>query len=320
MRAFVISALRSWTAVTSVVVNFVMKIYGLIYLCVAAAASAIPFPEIVEAEAQVYVSVRSIPEIREKWNNHSLTELWQDEQLQAFLAPLLEADSSDGSSAETPDFGAMLEDEFGLSADELYAMLPGQAALAFYNLTEMVCQADAVADLALIVECSASPEEVERLMQLQFERNTEAQKALKASIEHEMLEESFMGETLYFDEAFDGVDTYIEDGYSLVDGIFILASTKERLRAVVEAIKAGPQQSLAETDTYIRSRETSGRGDLSVYINLEVIMSVLHEHWLGVSLPQAWAYAGVNSQSLSKALALDSMRALYLDADFIDFF
>ena len=155
-------------------------------------------------------------------------------------------------------------------------------------------------------------------MQIQFKRNIAAHQAINPLVEHEMIEESFMGETLYFDETFDGVATYIEDGYALVDGILVLAAPESRLRAAVESIKEGASAAIADSTVYQRSREEGGRGDFGLYLNLEKLMPTLNRALIEHSAVNNLAIFGVTAQSLDRALSLESLQALYADFDLID--
>ena len=157
----------------------------------------------------------------------------------AFFAEIDDSDLTRDDLREDGLFGftEVLKDEFGLSYDELFELFPGQASVALYNLSEQVLNEEDSQEIVLLAEFSGDAERLNELMQVQFIRNAEAQQALNPLVEHEMVEEYFMGETLYFDETFDGETTYVEDGYALVDGIMILAAPESRLRETVEWIK-----------------------------------------------------------------------------------
>ena len=284
------------------------------------AVQALPLPRVIGEDVELMLSVRSIAETREQWATHPLAALLEDEGLQAFFQPLWDAaaDAEDAAEEWATGFFEVMEAEFGLSYEELFALFPGQASLACYNLSALILQQAERPEVALMAEFSGDAARMNELMQFQFKRNAAAQKALNPAVDHGMVEESFMGETLYFDEVFDGERTYVEDGYALVDGIFILATPEHRLRAAVEAIKEGAPAPIAATDVYLRSREESGRGDVGLYVNLERLMPPLNEALLAQPMIGGLAMFGVTPQSLERALSLQSLQALYLDLDLID--
>lgn len=267
-----------------------------------------------DASVDLHVSVRSLAESRSDWETNPLAELAADPQLREFLGPLFEA----ASEGEEEGFTDVLENEFGLTVDELFELLPGQISFSLFNVPELILQQDERPELVIMAEFAGDADQLEKLMQVQFERNAAKQKELNPVVEHIMIEETFMGETLYLDETFDGEATYIEDGYALVDGILILATPETRLRSAVEAIKAGPASPLVETIAYQRSREEAGRGDLSVYANVGAIMPPLNKALLEQSMSSGGALFGLSASSLDAALALESMQALFFDVDLID--
>ncbi len=273
-------------------------------------AQAVPFAELIESDVQLFVSVRSLSESRADWATHPIADLLEDEGVQAFIDTF-----SDEDAADEPGFTEVMETEFGLTWDELFELLPGQVSMAFYNLTDAATDKEARTEMTLMAEFSGDHARMNELMQIQFERNARMQKEANPLVEHRMIEESFMGETLYFDETFDGETTYIEDGYALVDGIYILATPESRLRSAVEVIKEGAADPIAKTDVYLRAMEAAGRGDLRIYLNLSEIMAPLNELMVAKAAEGGLAMFGVTGQSLERALSLNSMQALYVDID-----
>lgn len=290
-------------------------------MCVSGAAvSALPFQEIIGEDAEFFCTVRSLSETRAQWATHPIAALFEDAELLAFFDAMKSDDTleDDGSADEPAGFTEVMEDVFGLSYDELFELFPGQASLAFYNLSGQALGQAESEEMVLMAEFSGDAARLDTLMKIQFERNMAAHQAINPLVEHELIEESFMGETLYFDETFNGVATYIEDGYALVDGIVVLAAPESRLRAAVESIKEGASAPIADSAVYQRSREQGGRGDFGVYSNLEKLMPTLNRALIAHPAVNNLAIFGVTAQSLDSALSLESLQALYVDFDLID--
>lgn len=279
--------------------------------------SAVPFQQIIGEDVEFVVSVRSFSETRAQWMEHPLADLIEDDWCIRVFDAINAGDEPEDRDRDRPSgFTEVMEETFGLSYDDLFELFPGQASLAFYNLSAPLLQKDERQELVLLAEFSADAARLNELMGIQFKRNAEAQRALNPLVEHQMIEESFMGETLYFDETFNGERTYIEDGYALVNGILILAAPESRLREAVESIKQGAASAaLAQTDGYRRSREDAGRGDVAVYLNLFALMPPLNEALIQLPLVDGLAQFGVTAQSLETALSLESLQAMYLDLD-----
>jgi hypothetical protein len=302
-----------------------MKKLLLSLLCVGFSASevqAVPLQDLIGEDAEFFLTVRSFSETRKQWATHPIVALFEDEDLVAFFQPLVDeaaqGEAVNGGAARPSGFSEVLEEEFGLSFDDLFELFPGQASLAFYNISELMLKQAERPEVILMAEFSGDEARLDELMQIQFKRNAEAQQAINPAMEHEMVEEQFMGVTLHFDEAFDGENAYVEDGYALVDGIFILATPESRLREAVETIKEGASAPISESDVYLRSREDAGRGDVGFYLNLVELMPPLNDALMEQSMVGGLAMFGVTAKSLESALSLESLQALYFDLDLID--
>lgn len=264
---------------------------------------------IIATDADAIFTLRDISALREAWKEHPLVL----DIAEASLADLFgQAFAPSGDAADQAGFKELLE-EFNLDMEEIFTLFPGQAGLALYNFADLVMQKSERPDLAILAEFSASAERLDELMQIQFERNAKAQQEINPEIEHALIREYFMGETLYFDEVFDGEKTYIEDGYALVDGIFILATPEERLRTMVESIKAGSEAPLARSAPYQRVSEASGPVDGRFYINFEAFLPTLNEALLGGTMPPPMAMFGMSGSSLGQALSLGDWQAFSFD-------
>ncbi|TVP79133.1 MAG: hypothetical protein EA353_06935 [Puniceicoccaceae bacterium] len=278
------------------------------------ASWAAPLNSYLEDDVAIHASFRSLAEARSSWAAHPFAELIENPELQNFFEPLMEA----SKQGEDSSFTEVMEDAFGLTWDSFFELFPGQISISLFNLSDLLLQQAERPDLVIMAEFTGDADRLAELMGVQFERNAAKQKEANPAIEHVMLEEFFMGETLHLDEVFDGENTYIEDGYALVDGIFILATPETRLRAMVEAIKEGPRSPLIDTVAYQRSRELGGRGDFSLYLNLRSFLPALNQALLNKSMESGAAMFGLSAPSLDKALGLESLQAVFFDLDLIE--
>ncbi len=279
-------------------------------MALAATLQAKPFTQIIPAEADLILAARDVTELREDWQLHPLAEMVEDPEVRSFFKKLL---PEANAGQDDPSLTEVLENEFGLTWDEFFELFPGQVAISLHNLPELLIDREQRPDLAIMAEYSGTAEQLDGLMNIQFERNAEAQRESNPLIEHEMVEERFMGERLYFDEVFDGENSYVEDGYALVDGVFVLATPEERLRSLVESIKAGTEQPMADEPVFLRLREEADAGDLTVFLNLGQVMPPLNEALLEKSSTGGLAMFGVTGQSLQTALALEAMQGFGMD-------
>lgn len=275
---------------------------------------AAPFDSLLEEDVDVVLSMRSLAESREVWSNHPFAEIAEDPELVAFFAPLME----EASDSEEESFAEYMENELGLTVDEFFELFPGQMAIAMFNLPEMMMEEEDRPSVGFMAEFSGDGERIKEVMKKLHEKDLEVRKEDNPDFENKLIEETFMGETLYLDEIFDGEETYIENGYALVDGIFVFADPESRLRSMVETIKDEPESALSDNESYMRSRERGGRGDISLFLNLEEIMPPLNKALLDTSMEGGAAMFGLSAKSLDAALSLESMQALFLDVDLIE--
>ena len=275
---------------------------------------AAPFDSLLEEDVDIVVSMRSLAESRTAWETHPFAEFAENPEMQAFFVPLMEVASED----EEESFSEFMENEFELTVDELFEIFPGQMAVAMFNMPEMIMEEDDRASVAIMAEFSGDGERIKDLMGEIHDKDYKTRNENNPDFENKIIEETFMGETLYLDEIFDGDETYIENGYALVDGVFIFADPESRLRSMVEMIKVGPEAPLSENAAYMRSRERGGRGDLSFYLNMEEIMPPLNKALLEQSMEGGAAMFGLSAKSLDAALSLESMLALFVDVDLIE--
>ncbi len=293
-----------------------MKLFVTYFFTALLLVAGAPFAEYVESDADMVCQVRSLAELRKSLDGHSLSKVIDHPDIQAFLSP---AWGVWAEASEEPNFRDILQDEFGLNYDELFELIPGQACLAIYGITDVMFEGltPAGSDLAepevtFMFEFTGDAVRLDELMQVQFERNAKQQKEQNPLIEHEMVTEVFMGETLYFDERFDGDETVVEDGYALVDGVFVLAAPEERLRMAVEAIKEGASRPLIDDEYYQQALDMAGRADVSLFVRLGPLMDAFDRVISESPAMQSLAMVGMTATSLSDALSLDAIQAVFL--------
>lgn len=299
--------------------DFKIMRYPWITFTVAAAAAASslqakPFDRIIDAGSDVTLMVENVTELHEALESHPFRDFLEAEG----SAHLFEIFLSGADEDEASSFLKVAEERFGLDAEELLALFPGQISLSLDSIIEMFEGELERPDVLIMAEFSGDASRMNELMQIQFEHNAAEQKKANPLVEHQMIERSFLGETLYLDETFDGEQTYIEDGYALVDGIFILASPVARLESTVEAIKSGNEAALARDSHYLRSQEMSADASIQVYCNLRSLLAPLEAILANVQNAGGLAYLGVSPDRIWTALGLEYWDALWLSVELID--
>ena len=130
-------------------------------VALAAYASEKLFTEIVNEDVDLLLYVRSFSDTRKTWESHPLGKVFADKSVQEFFEPMFE----EGEFAEM-DFTQLIQDEFGLDWEELNKLFPGQAALAVFNVPEMMLEKDDFPDMAIMADFSGSEERLNELMEI----------------------------------------------------------------------------------------------------------------------------------------------------------
>ena len=279
--------------------------------------AAVPsFDTIIQSDADITITVRSISELHERLEGHPFVALYESGGIKDLFAKFeIEEEVSD----EPSSFLEVAQARFGLSCEDLLELFPGQLAISVDSMIDAMEGKLDRPDLMILAECTADTDRMQELMQIQFEHNAAEQKAVNPLMEHHLIERDFMGETLYLDETFDGENTYIEDAYALVDGVFVLASPVARLEAAVEAIKEGSRDSLERSQVYQRVIDVGGRGDVRLYCNLRSLLSPLKSLMAeSQEMAGGMAMLGVTADSVWSAIGLDALDAFWMDADLIE--
>lgn len=274
--------------------------------------TAKPFSKIVDDQTDLFLTVPDLGGLRRSWLAHPLADALGGYARSGRFGSWLDQRTKDsGPSLER--MTQVLREEFNLTWEEFFELFPGQFSISLHNLGELLLGQATQPDLVIMAEFSRSKETLHALMQIQFERNAAAQRAVNPLIEHELVEESFMGETIYIDEVFDGSQSYVEDGFTFVDGVFILAVKPERLRALVESVKLGTERPLAEARAYLRNREAAAAGAVTFFANAEAWLPALNEALQNPKVTAPVAMLGVSGRSLGSALALDELLGFGFD-------
>jgi len=283
----------------------------------AAAAAEKRIPALLADDVQIAAHIADLAALREQGKAHPFAEALSSEakrKMRGAAEALTPERGDDASSGQS--FRETLNTEFGLTVDELFELFPGEAAIAVSGLDAERTETADGPSFVLVAEYAGQPSRLHELLRVQFERNAEAQKKANPQMEHTLLEERFMGETLYLDEAFDGETSSIEDGYALVNGYFVLARPEARLRSAVEWIKAGPERPWAETEGYLRALEESpGPVDALLHVDLASLARGFRPKVVEALGRPPFAALGNTPERMYEALGLEAMNALFLTAD-----
>jgi len=272
------------------------------------------FSDLLSETTDVSLIVRDISSLNQQLEAHPFQEFLESEAVTQLMDFFRTENAVDEES-----FLDVAESRFGLSGEDLLELFPGQLSISMDSVVAMMDGELERPDLLIMAETTADEARMQSLMKIQFEHNAEAQKAHNPAVEHRIIERSFMGETLYLDETFNGELTYIEDAYALVDGIFLLASPVERLEAAVESIKEGNDTPMSRGNGFLRASELSEGPDVRFMIQINDLLAPVKTKLANLEGGgSAMAMMGMTPDSFWNALGLDALQSYWMDFNLVE--
>jgi hypothetical protein len=272
------------------------------------------FDHFVSDEMDLVLYFKSTQPLGDESSEHPLITLANSPSVKEFLASLKKSNNSEDST----DFYEEVEDRFGLSKAELLELFPGQFLFGAESLLlDSIPDSDERPAFVILAEFSGSEARLKELMDIQFEYNANLQKEVNPNMEHTMIESDYMGVTIHYDEAYNGVTTYIEDGYALVDGVLVLASDEIQMEEAIERIRTNLDNSLAQKEPYYRSFNSDDREDFRLFLNFKNLFRPLIEFYTRGEVPVSLARFGITAESLIKATGIDSLDTLSLGIELV---
>lgn len=274
-------------------------------------AAELPLENYLYEEMDMVLTLENLSELDAALESHPFAVLAKSPEMQRFIETL----AGNSETEEDSGFFETIESRFGLSKDAFYALFPGQFAIGSDGiLADEVPDSDIEEGLIILAEFSGTDERLNELMNIQFEYNANVQKKVIPEMEHTLLEETFLGETVYYDEAFNGEITYIEDGYALVDGVFILAKTQLQMERTIEAIKSGGENSVAQLPYYERSFDRDRSEDFRFFINMRDLLEPVIAYAQTAQASPEMSKLGLSPKLLVDALGFAEFESIAMSA------
>jgi len=232
-------------------------------LLLAPRATAQSFDELLPGDTMFYVSIENTARTKQRFQACSLHELWNHEQMRAFLETPLKKWAEEKEK---------MKKESGFDLDEVLEVATGQVALAVQGIDVETDEPSGVVLLADVGENAAKLRELA------------AAAEKRMGDRYRRLEEDFRGVMLVVyrpeegaapdaaDEDDEGgveIDAKLEPkAWFVHENLFAMADDTEPLKRLLARRAAGPEGSLAERELYRRARARTGRSpDLCVWVD-----------------------------------------------------
>ena len=289
----------------------VKRLAGL-YLCllatvsVATAAGKTPdFEEIVPGDVSLLLVVDA-PAMLSGWSDLPIAQLWQEPQVQRFLAPMV-----DSMAAE--DWSPSVEAATGRSLQDILGMLTGKVVVGLSGLAEIMRDGTAAGDEAgffVLAETGPETKEDAELWKQLADPRFGSDKA-DENAEYRVDTEELDGVDLHVWQVLDKEDIRDDKGWAIIDGVVVMARPRSLLRRVVTAVKSGADDApLSGSGPFATMRRQLDGSDLLLYANLHDVVAGL-EAAIAKDPPEPNPL-GITPEAVIEALGLKALDAGYL--------
>jgi hypothetical protein len=201
------------------------------------------------------------PGLIKQWRAAPFSRLWNDPQVKRFFAPLRE-------QMEIDTWQESVREETGYELEELLAMMTGSTVLYVSGIDELVLSdiEDMVEpSLVILAEIGDNEEKLEELLLRQSEED------------ETWVVEEVEGVELHIDRVMVEDEPEDQGGWSICNGVFILAFPAEPLAGIVIDLLDGGEVSapLTATTAYQSVMQHAPDSELLLYYNLAQLMPAL---------------------------------------------
>ena len=272
------------------------------------ASPKLPLANLVDDQTLLALSVSDAPALLRGWDASPLASSWSDPQIVKFLAPLREQMQVDQWDADT-------QAATGLSVRELLGLVEGEVLFALPSFNYSQANSSSVPAFLLALEVGARGPKIEKIL---------ADAAEKRGLKEET--ETFAGVLVHVRalnaprdaDAAGATSTETRAprtlAWALVDGVWLISTTKERVFAAIDAVQQGGlPASLGTSERFQRTRQRVGAAQALAYLNLPAIYPLVQEAVVAAKAKSAGKpnALGLDPEAVLNALGLDVLGEAY---------
>ena len=267
------------------------------------ASPKLPLVNLVDDQTLLVLSVSDTPALLRGWDASPLASTWSDPQIVKFLAPLREQLDVDQWDADT-------QAATGLSVRELFALAEGEVLFALPSFDLSNVNSKTLPPFLLALEVGEQGRKIEKVL---------ADAAEKHALKEET--ETFAGVLVHVRPLKSEPDSTVATpakvrtmAWALVEGVWLVSPTKERVFAAIDAVQQGGlPASLGASERFQRTRQRVGAAQALAYLNLPAIYPLVKEAVVALKTKTAGkANAfGLDPEVVLKALGLDALGESY---------
>jgi hypothetical protein len=276
------------------------------------ASPKLPLANLVDDQTLLALSVSDAPALLRGWDASPLAASWSDPQIVKFLAPLREQMQVDQWDADS-------QTATGLSVRELLGLVEGEVLFALPSFDFSQANSSSVPAFLLALEVGTRGPKIEKIL---------ADAAEKRGLKEET--ETFAGVRVHVralnaprdtDADADAAEATPGEtraprtfAWALVDGVWLISTTKERVFAAIDAVQQGGlSASLGASERFQRTRQRVGAAQALAYLNLPAIYPLVQDAVVASKAKSAGKpnALGLDPEAVLKALGLDVLGEAY---------
>ena len=269
-----------------------------------AAGKTVAFEQVVPDDVNLLV-VLEAEALISGWSALPLVELWNDPQLQGFVAPFR-------SSLETNEWSESVEATTGRSVEDTLGLFTDKVVLGMTDLPAMIAAGDDAWEAGGFFLLAAVKEGADDLWQkLADPRFGPAESEIDENAEYSVETEELDGVELHVWQTIteDGVED--GEGWAVVDNMLVVARPRALLRRLVAAVQSGADDSpLAESAAFTIMRGDLDGSDLLIYTDLRAALAAM-ESAIAADPPEPNPM-GITPEDIIEALGLRDLEAAYM--------
>ncbi len=214
---------------------------------------------VVTSDADIAVRVQSVPTLIEGWRGSPISQLWNDQQVQQFFAPLRR-------DLEIDRWNEMAKEETGYELGELLAMMTGELVLFLPDLVERIVGDEPEPAVVLLAEVGDNQERLRELLMREIER---AEEEASEDEEARWVIEEHRDIEIHLERSYSNDDEPRDElAWAFVDDVLVVSLPGELLRPVInDHLDGGSATPLTSTAAFQSVSHYSEGYDLVVFAN-----------------------------------------------------
>lgn len=251
-----------------------------------------PLEELLHEDTIFYAKVGNLEQLQENYAEHPIVQIFEEDDVQAFFAPLLQGN-------EEKNRWERIKEHLEIDNEVLKEHFSGQALFAItrFNFDR------GKGDFLLLLEHGGDFDETREIM-------------MKA-LEGELVEEEFMGHTLYVDEIAGTEDTPPRrEAWTVVDDVYVLGTSVPDVEDVVARLEGeSASETITGNESYRKMMDYSPDADMQAFFNAEPFIELFEARVLEESADSPPNMLGITAGGVLNALALDSLESVFVSVD-----